>query len=139
MPENEISLYRGELTPRCLVECSAKVQKAFPALTPGFFEVFSEAVRNNGFSNDRLKDAVSHVIENCVYPAPTIAQFISWDKRIKVLTYEEMLKKTDELGGDKTAGRIFESEYKPIKFANRVKAVWVHVNDIKMYNITSET
>lgn len=106
---------------------------------PGFFEVFSEALVNNGFSDSRLQDATSHVIENCVYPAPTIAQFISWDKRIKVVSYEEMLNKLNELGGDKIAGKIFESQYKPIKFPNREKTVWVHVDDVKMYNIKSKT
>jgi len=102
---------------------------------PGFFEVFNDMLRVSGFSDQRLRDAVDHVIQNCVYPNPTIAQFLSWDKRIKVLTYEEMLKKADEFGGDKTAGKIFESQYKQIQLPNRERKVWVHVDDAKMFNL----
>lgn len=124
-----ISLYRGDLTPRFLIESSVKVRKAFPALDAGFFEVFNERIKSCGFSDDRLRDAVNFVIETCVYPTPTIAQFISWDKRIKVYSYEEMLKKWDEGTG--------REAYKPIKFPDREKMVWVDVDDIKKYNIKS--
>jgi len=130
-------MYSGPLTPRVLVECSVKIQKAFPSLSPGFFEVFNEILKENGFSDSRLKDSVKHVIENCVYPTPTIAQFLSWDKRIKVLTYEDMVSKANEFGGDKTAGKILTSQYKPIQFPDREKKVWVHIDDIKMYNLKS--
>lgn len=138
IPENEISLYSGPLTPRALVECSVKMQKAFPSLTPGFFEVLNERIKENGFSDSRLKDAVDYVVDNCIYPAPTIAQFISWDRRIKVLTFEDMIKKVNELGGDAIAGKIFAKQYAQVKFPTREKAVWVHVDDIKMYNLKIE-
>jgi len=136
MPENEVSLYSGELTPRALLECSVRIQKAFPVLTPGFFEVFGEMLKMNNFSDSRLRDSVDFVICNCVYPAPTIAQFLSWDRRIKVLTFEDMIKKVNELGGDAMAGKIFSKQYSQVKFPTREKAVWVHVDDVKMFNLT---
>lgn len=127
---SSISIYKGNLTPKVLVESTVKVRKAFPELEDGFFEVFSERVKACGFTDDRLRDAVNYVIENCVYPTPTIAQFISWDKRIKVYSYEEMLNKWDE--------GIGREAYKPIKFPDREKMVWVDIDDIKKYNIKSE-
>jgi len=75
-------------------------------------------------------DSITNVIDTCIYPTPTIAQFISWDKKIKVHTYDEMLKLWDQ--------GIGREAYKPIKFADREKMVWVDVDDIKKYNIKSE-
>jgi len=110
----------------------AIIKKSFPSLPIDFFDVFTDRLRANNFSDERLKDAVSHVIDTCVYPTPTIANFISWDRKFKVLNYEDMLKKTDELGS------FVWDNYKPIKFKNRVKKVWIHINDIKQYNIKDE-
>lgn len=132
LPESEISMYHGDLTPRTLIECSVKVQKAFPTLTPGFFEVFSERIKACGFSNNRLRDAVNYVIETCIYPSPTIAQFISFDKRVKVYKYPEIIKMVED--GDPNA---FD-RYKRIEMEGLPEAVWIHVNDIAKYNIKSE-
>lgn len=131
-PEGEISLYSGELTPRALLECSVKVQKAFPALTPGFFEVFGDMLKINNFSDNRLKDAVDHVISNCIYPTPTIAQFISWDKRVKVYKYPEVLQMLED--GDPGAF----NRYQRIVVKDLPEPVYIHVNDIAKYNIKSE-
>lgn len=124
--ESRISIYSGTLTTPVVIKNIAKIKKSFPSLPIGFYEVFAERLKANGFCNDRLNDAVNHVIENCVYPTPTIAQFLTWDRRIEVFTYEQMLKKWDEGYGD---------SYNPIQFPDREKPVWIHVNDIKMYNL----
>ena len=133
--ESEISIYKGALTLQSIVRCSVKVKKAFPDLPTEFFEIFQEMLKSEGFTDERLMDSVDNVIKTCVYPKPTIAQFLSWDMKIKVLTYEDMLNKTNEFGGDLNAGRIFQSQYKPIQFPDREKPVWVHVDDIKRYNL----
>jgi len=36
------------------------------------------------------------VIDNCIYPTPTIAQFISFDKKIKIYDYLQFLELNDE-------------------------------------------
>ena len=127
--KTEISLYKGELTTPVVIQSIARIKKSFPSLPVGFYEVLSERLKDNGFSDERLMDSIKNVIDTCVYPTPTIAQFISWDKRIKVYTYEEMLKKWDDGMG--------RESYKPIKFDYREKIVWVDVDDIKKYNIKS--
>lgn len=82
-------------------------------------------VRESNFTDERLRDAVKHVICTCPYPTPTIANFISFDKKIKLNTYDEMLKKASELGAD-----VWKL-YKPVKLPERSRAVWVHVDDMK--------
>jgi len=110
----------------------ARIKNAFPALPNGFYDVFTDMIKDYGFCDSRLTDAVRNVIATCVYPTPTIANFISWDRTFKVFTYEEMLKKSSEFGNE-----IWTS-YRAVQFKNRAKKVWVHIDDAKMYNLTDE-
>ena len=102
---------------------------AFPALQPEFFDILAKRIKANGFSDDRLTDAVNNVIDNCTYPTPTIAQFISFDRRYKIYNYDEYCKLCSEGFGEL---------YQPIKFKDRPKPVWIHVNDIEQFNIKSD-
>jgi hypothetical protein len=131
LPNNEISIYKGELTLNNIAQCTARIKKSFPALPVGFYEVFAERIKANGFTDDRLQDAVANVIDTCPYPTPTIANFISFDKTIKIYHYHQMIKMADELGKE-----IWNS-YMPVKFPDRAKLVWVHVDDIKKYHFES--
>jgi hypothetical protein len=127
---NEISLYQGELTAQCLVSCISDIKKAFPSLPVGFYDILTDRLADNGFSNDRLTDAVRNVIDTCIYPTPTIAQFISFDKRVKTYTYLQYCDIVEK-GGD-------GKNYKAIKLKGRPVPVWIHINDVEQYNIVSE-
>ena len=133
LPENsalsDISIYKGNLTARNLVKNIAFIKKAFPVLPIDFYDLLTDRIKANNFSDERLNDAVNNVIDTCVYPQPTIAQFISFDKRIKVYDYSEYCKLCEEGQG---------KNYKPIKFKNRPAPVWIHINDIAIYNIKTE-
>ena len=120
----EVSIYKGTLTERCIVESVATIKKAFPALPLSFYDVFMDMLE--GFTDDRLRDAVRNVISTCVYPQPTIAQFISFDKRIKVYTYSQYCKLCDEGTG---------KNYHPVAIGENTHPVWVHENDINQYNL----
>ena len=131
--DGEVSIYEGTLNTDCIVSNIARVKKAFPALPRDFFDVFTDRINESGFNDDRLRDAVNHVIDTCVYPTPTIAQFISFDKKYKVFTYDEMLKKCDELGAE-----IWKS-YQSIDLTEIEKPVYAHINDIKKYHLKCKT
>jgi len=128
--DGEISLYKGSLSLQNIVQCSVKVKKAFPELPSEFFEVFQEMVKLEGFTDERLMDAVDNVIKTCIYPKPTIAQFISFDKRVKVYKYSDIVKMIDD------DPRAFD-RYKRIEMEGLPEAVWIHINDIAKYNIKS--
>lgn len=127
--KNEISLYKGELTSKCVFSNIARVKKSFPTLPIEFFDVFDDRIKANRFTDDRLNDAVSYVIDTCVYPNPTIAQFISFDKRVKVYKYPEIIEMVE--GGDPNA---FD-RYKRIEMEGLPEAVWIHINDIAKFGI----
>ena len=127
--QNEISLYKGPLSGKVLFREIAKIQSAFPSLPKGFYDILSSRLADNGFTDDRLKDAVNNVIDTCIYPTPTISQFISFDKRVKVFKYPEIVKMVED--GDPNA---FD-RYQRIQVEGLPEAVWIHINDVAKYNI----
>jgi len=50
-------------------------------------------MQESGFSDERLIDSVNHVIKTCIYPTPTMANFLTFDKRVKLYTYNEVVTK----------------------------------------------
>ena len=123
-PENgEVSLYNGTLTTPVVVSCVAKIKACFPALQEGFYKTLTERIVDKEFCDERLKDAVNHVIDNCRYPQPSIADFINFDKTIKFKTWYEMTRDGDW------------GTYYPVKFPDRPKTVWIHANDISQYKL----
>lgn len=125
----KISVYNDELTPDGILTGVTKIKKSFPGLPIEFFDVFADRIKENGFTDERLKDAVNNVIDNCVYPQPTIAQFISWNKHIKLYKHEQILNMLNE---DKDAFK----RYKPIKINGTQKPLFAHIIDIEQYKLT---
>ena len=124
---NEISTYNGNIiSNEAIVRYSVKIRHAFPALPPEYYNVLLEMVKEEGFTDGRFRDAVHHVIKTCIYPTPTIAQFISFDRRIKIYTYSEYCKLCDQGDG---------KNYQPVALAGNIKPVWAHINDINQYNL----
>jgi hypothetical protein len=77
-----VSVYKGELTTQGIIEGVSVIKKSFPSLPIDFYDVLIDRLSANGIGDDRFRNAVVHVIDTCIYPTPTIAQFISYDKRI---------------------------------------------------------
>ena len=93
-------------------------------MTDNFFNLLKDRVKANKLTSKRLTDAVNHVIDTFVYQKPAIANFISFDRNIKVYNYKqaieygfEYLQKVD----------IFKPEDK-----NR-KCFWITKNDFVKY------
>jgi hypothetical protein len=86
-----LSIYRGNLIdgPTC-AQNVLRIQRAFPSLNAEFYDLLIERMKDKGFTNDRMISSVNHVIDNCQYPTPTLANFLSFDKRIKLLTYNQV-------------------------------------------------
>ena len=93
--ENEsysVSKYDGVLTPNTLATQIKKLQTAFPNRSLDFFNILVERIKANNFSNERLIDAVNNVIDNFQYKELNIADIIRYDKREKLITYQQLVK-----------------------------------------------
>ena len=69
-----------------------RLKEAFPSLSDGFYSILLERLKDNGFTNERVIDAINNCIDTCIYPTPTIAQILSWDKRVKTFTHSQIVK-----------------------------------------------
>jgi hypothetical protein len=87
---NSISIYQDGLTIPFAIEQTLRLKKAFPSLPQGFYDILLERVKETGFTDHRLKDAIDSLIDNCVYPTPAIANIISFDKRVKLHAYNDI-------------------------------------------------
>jgi len=125
----DISVYSDDLTEEGIVSNTLRLKSAFPALNEGFYSVFLSRIKERGFGDSQLKDAIDHVIDNCTYPTPTIAQFLSFDKRIKFYDYKQFMDLNDEMHG---SGRQF---YELVKLEWMDKPMYCHKNDVKLYNL----
>lgn len=123
---NEISVYTGELNRNTIASEIKKLQVSFPSLEPEFFNVLSERVVMNGFSDQRLKDAIAHVIDTFTYQRPSIASIISFDHKVKLYDYHEVSELVtqnrssfDDFGHYKKNERMF----------------WIRKTDASKFNI----
>jgi hypothetical protein len=125
----EMSVYRGELSQKELVRNAAKIKAAFPALPPEFFQILIERFKAKGFCDARMIDAVNNVIDNCPYPTPTLANFLSYDKSVKLYDYSQFCSLV-------TQGYAKWENYDRIKVGGVV--FYVSKGDRARYNIPDE-
>ncbi len=126
---DSVSLYTDDKADtREIIEAQLTIKKAYPSLPAGFYDVLDDRIRANNFTIARLADAVNFVIDNCRYPTPTIAEFITFDRCIKVKTHDQMCNE----------GQAYPEvwdQWLPVKFPDRPKIVWVHANDVEKYKL----
>lgn len=111
-----------------MVASVAKIKSAFPSLPGSFYDTFAERIVDNNFCDERLKDAVNFVIDHCIYPTPTVANFISFDRTLKFKTYAEMCKEA------LTSDSVW-NQWLPLKFPDLPAIIWAHENDIVKYKL----
>ena len=88
---SEMSVYTGEIATKDQVFSQAqKLIAAFPEITGDFIVLLTDRLTDNGFTPQRVKDAFNHVIDTNPYKRPSIADIISFDRKVKLFTYSEI-------------------------------------------------
>jgi len=91
---NEISVYSGETVSKEQVKREIKnLMAAFPDVTSDFIILLTDRLIDNKFTAERVKDAINHIIDTSPYKRPAIAEIISFDRKMKVFTFEEIQAK----------------------------------------------
>jgi hypothetical protein len=127
--ESALSIYQGELKQETVAKNVAKIKAAFPALPKDFFTLLIDRAKDKGFSDARLTDAVNNVIDTCQYPTPTLANFLSFDKRVKVFNYSEMCNAITNSG-------FSSSSFAQLRING--KLFWVKQSDKEVFNLPDE-
>lgn len=123
-----LSVYSDTLDPRNAANEVVKLKIAFPNLPPEFYDILLERIKENGFTDKRLKDAINNLIDNFTYSTPTIANIISFDKRIKLYSYNQIIEMVNEYG------TLIWQNYKPVKKIGKMR-FFASLQDIENYKL----
>jgi hypothetical protein len=99
-----------------------KLQVAFPSRPPEFFNLMAERIVANGFSDERLEDAVGCAIDTFGYKEINISDVVNFDRKIRLYTYNEV---ADMVQQGYRMDRDFE------KRDVNGRAFWVKVTDLR--------
>ena len=117
-----ISIYNGKLSKEGIKKNCLKILAAFEKTDAMFTDLLTESLKRNGFTDERFTDAVNYVIDNCRYPKPSIADFVSYDKSVKIYSYEEICNNST-------------SSYCAIRLTpQQTKPVWILKTDFETNN-----
>lgn len=94
---SEITIYQGETaSPLVLAQETAKIRVLFPKVDELYTAILIERLIVNGFTEKRVKDAIAYLIDNFKYQVPSVADIISFDKKIKLYSYNEVAEMVTE-------------------------------------------
>lgn len=86
---NEVSLYLDALSDMGVAKNMRRLQSAFPKQSKEFFNVLAERLIANGFTDQRLTDAVNNAIDNFQYKELNISDIVRFDKKMRLYNYSE--------------------------------------------------
>jgi hypothetical protein len=118
---NEISIYKGELSDQIVKDQVGKLKTCFPDLPANWFSILIDRVKDSNFTDSRLIAAVNNCIDSFVYgKQPNIANVLSYDKTVKLLNYGQFTEKINS--GERS------SDYIAVD-VGAAKPKFVHVTD----------
>lgn len=125
----ELSVFsQTPASPQQIAVSVMKLSKAFPSQSLDFFNILSERIDARGLSADRLEYAVNHVLDNFTYKTLTIADIISIDRKVEIMSYNEMVAECSKRG-------CTTNDFAPIRIGEEPKPFWVHKSDKAKYNL----
>jgi len=124
-----MSVYSGELTKEAIAQSVLLIESAFPDLDDSYYNILKLMIKESKMSDNRLFDAVKHVIRTCVYPRPAIANFLQYDKRVKLYNYNGYMDLINKYGG------VINKTYSKVEVPGVKLGMWASNSDIEMYNL----
>lgn len=86
-----MSVYNDSLpTEQQQAQAISRLKVAFPKQSAEFFALMIERVTANGFTAQRLKDAVNYCIDNFQYKELNISDIVRYDRHRKLITYAQL-------------------------------------------------
>lgn len=125
----ELSIFsETPASPTQIAVSVGKLSKAFPQTSVDFFNLLAERIAKKRLSADRLEFAIDYVLDNFSYRHLTIADIMSIDRKVDVMTYSEMVAECGKKG-------CSTNEFAPIHIGNEEKPFWVHKSDKAKFNL----
>lgn len=84
----EVTLYKGEPATKAeIAKETASLMAAYPKQTDAFMAVLMQQIVDDRWPIERVQDAVKSILRKATYPTFTIAEFMSYDKPMKLYTH----------------------------------------------------
>lgn len=135
---DEISIYQGgALTEKKVIEKTGEILVAFPKIEPQMISLLRKRFKANGFNDQRMNDAIDHVIDHYTGfdKLPAIADFISYDRKIKHYSYEDLMSKYKDSYYPGATSDPINDDYIRIKVQGHSKPRFVLKDDQVKYNL----
>ena len=130
----EISVYRaGAISPQILGSGIKSISQAFPKLPVSWYTVLKEMLKDEQFDDARFSDAVKSLVKNCIYPEPTIANIVSFDRMVKVFTLSDLQAKHKDAYHFGNTYDPIAREYSKIDFHGQER--YARKEDVERYNL----
>lgn len=112
-----------------------KILVAFPKIEPQMILLLRDRFKANGFDDKRMTDSINHVIDtySCWDKLPAIADFVSFDIKVKIYTYWELREKYKDRYYPGATYDPIVAEYERIDFRGR--ECWAKKEDVKQFNL----
>ena len=130
---SEITVYSDNIAePATVAKEVVKLKHAFPTISSEFADILCERIIANNFTEQRVRDAVSYVLDNFKYQKPSVADVVSFDKKLKIFNYTQMLEKLNEIGAS------VWNDYKPVILPGCKKTVYIDISEAEAYGMNYE-
>jgi len=107
--ENKLSIYGiGKVSAESYAQGAKLIRGSKPKLSTGWYEILEIMLDQDGFTDQKFKDAVQVMISTCPYPEPSHADILSYDKFIDAYTWEELLTNVKDASNE-YRGKYLES------------------------------
>lgn len=84
----EVTTYRGTpATDKQIRDAVSMLNISYPAMKEETFGILCSRWREEGWTAQRIIDAITHLIDTCRYPTFQIADIMSFDRPMKLYTY----------------------------------------------------
>ena len=84
----EVTLYKGEPATKAeIAKETAALIAAYPKQTDAFMAILMQQIVDDRWPVERVQDAVKSILRKALYPTFTIAQFMSFDKPMRLYTH----------------------------------------------------
>lgn len=118
----EVSIYgKGKVSSKCFADNTILLKKTYPELEKGFYEILNKFLDEENFTDERFTHSVHHLIKTYDFPKPKPANILSYDKKIKILTWDDLAEATNDFSPD--SRKRYWDNYSSIKIEGEIRYV----------------
>jgi hypothetical protein len=95
----ELSIYKPDKPTQDVLAWGLKtLQACYPDTNAIVFDILLDRFKANQWGNKKIKDAINHLIETHVYKTINPANILTFDRKRKLYSYNQMIEMVNKFG-----------------------------------------